>query len=132
MLGSNSPRMSSIALPHVHEWNVWWDIYGNTPEGFAAVVSDMRDRTVAAGRNPAEVEATACVYVQLPEGSGRTMAEQRGAVVPAVRGSVAEMAEQLAAFARVGASHLQLVVDPITIDAISTLGPVADRVRALV
>ena len=47
---------------------------------FAAVVSEMRDRTVAAGRNPAEVEATACVYVQLPEGRGRTMAEQRGAV----------------------------------------------------
>ena len=72
------------------------------------------------------------MYVQLPEGRGRTMAEQRGAIVPAVRGSLDEMAEQLAAFARVGATHLQLVVDPITVDAIAALGPIVDRVRTLV
>jgi alkanesulfonate monooxygenase SsuD/methylene tetrahydromethanopterin reductase-like flavin-dependent oxidoreductase (luciferase family) len=132
MLGSNSPRMASIALPYVDEWNVWWDIYGNTPAGFAAVVADMRARSVAAGRQPDDVGATACVYVQLPDGQGRTMAEQRGAVVPAVRGSVNEMAQQLAAFAEVGATHLQLVVDPITVESIAALGPVVDRVRTLV
>ena len=43
MLGSNSPRMLSIGLPHVHQWNVWWSLYGNTPEGFAEVVADVRD-----------------------------------------------------------------------------------------
>lgn len=132
MLGSNSPRMSSIALPHVHEWNVWWDIYGNTPEGFRMVVDDMRARIVSLGRDPDEVAATACVYVQLPDGKGRTMAEQRGAWVPAVRGGVDEMAHRLAAFADAGAAHLQLVVDPITVDAIEALVPVVERVRHLV
>ena len=38
MLGSNSPRMASLGLPFVDEWNVWWDIYGNTPEGFAVEI----------------------------------------------------------------------------------------------
>lgn len=132
MLGSNSPRMSSIALPWVHQWNVWWDIYGNTAEGFAPLVAEMRERTAALGRNPDDVEATACVYVQLPAGAGRTMAEQRGAVVPAVRGSVDEMAHQLAAFAAVGASHVQLVVDPITVESIEALAPVIERVATLV
>src|SRR4249919_1091696 len=37
MLGSSSPRMMRIGLPHVEAWNVWWSDYGNTPEGFAAV-----------------------------------------------------------------------------------------------
>src|SRR3954462_15664319 len=35
MIGSNGPRMLSIALPHVNAWNTWWDDYGNTPEGLA-------------------------------------------------------------------------------------------------
>jgi hypothetical protein len=42
------------------------------------------------------------------------------------------MAQQLAAFAEVGATHLQLVVDPITVESIAALGPVVDRVRTLV
>ena len=75
MLGSNSPRMLSIGLPHVDQWNVWWSLYGNTAEGFAAVVADVRARTAAAGRDPDDVEATACVYVRVPGGAGRTMGD---------------------------------------------------------
>ena len=36
MIGSNSPRMLSIALPYVDRWNTWFDGYGNTADGFAA------------------------------------------------------------------------------------------------
>lgn len=124
MLGSNSPRMASIGLAHVHQWNVWWSIYGNTPAGLAAVIADMRERTAAAGRDPDEVEATACVYVQLPGGAGRTMGDPSMAGPGPVAGSAAEIAEQLAAFAAVGAAHLQLVVDPITQASIEWLGEV--------
>src|SRR6476660_7852650 len=35
MIGSNGPRMLSIALPHVDWWNTWYDRYGNTVDGFA-------------------------------------------------------------------------------------------------
>ena len=130
MLGSNSPRMASIALPHVDSWNVWWSIFGNTPEGFAEVVADMRARTAAAGRDPDEVEATACVYVQVPGGVGRTMGDPSMARIAPLRGSAQELAEQLAAFGAAGASHLMLVVDPITQDAIEWLGQVLDVLDA--
>ena len=130
MLGSNSPRMASIALPHVDSWNVWWSIFGNTPEGFAEVVADMRARTAAAGRDPDEVEATACVYVQVPGGVGRTMGDPSMARIAPLRGSPQELAEQLAAFGMAGASHLMLVVDPITQDAIEWLGQVLDVLDA--
>lgn len=124
MLGSNSPRMLSIGLPHVHQWNVWWSLYGNTPEGFAAVVADVRARTEAVGRDPDEVEATACVYVQLPSGGGRTMGDPTSTSAPPVAGTTRQIADRLAAFAAAGAHHLQLVVDPITQPAIEQLGEV--------
>ena len=124
MLGSNSPRMLSIGLPHVQQWNVWWSLYGNTPAGLAGVIADVRARTEAAGRAADEVAATACVYVQVPGGSGRTMGDPSMAGPSAVRGTQREVAEQLAAFAAVGAAHLQLVVDPITQKSIEWLGGV--------
>src|SRR4051794_36071317 len=34
MLGSVSPRMMRIGLPHVDSWNVWWSDCGNDAEGF--------------------------------------------------------------------------------------------------
>ncbi|HQZ33256.1 MAG TPA: LLM class flavin-dependent oxidoreductase [Ilumatobacteraceae bacterium] len=124
MLGSNSPRMLSIGLPHVDQWNVWWTLFGNTPEGLAAVIADVRARTIAAGRAPDEVEATACVYVRVPGGAGRTMGDPTMSKIAPVAGSAEQVAEQLSAFAAVGATHLQLVVDPITQDSIEWLGQV--------
>jgi alkanesulfonate monooxygenase SsuD/methylene tetrahydromethanopterin reductase-like flavin-dependent oxidoreductase (luciferase family) len=47
--------------------------------------------------------------------------------VKPITGSPAEMAEQLAAFAAVGAREIQLVVDPITQPAIEWLGAVLDE-----
>ena len=129
MLGSNSPRMASIGLPHVHAWNVWWSIFGNTPEGFAEVAADMRARTVAGGRDPGQVEATACVYVQAPGGGGRTMGDPTMARIQPLRGEPAAMAEQLAAFGAAGADHLMLVVDPITEASIEWLGQVLALLR---
>jgi probable F420-dependent oxidoreductase len=124
MLGSNSPRMLSIGLPHVHQWNVWWSLYGNTAEGFAKVVADVRERTGAAGRDPDAVEATACVYVSVPGGSGRTMGDPTMATKRPLTGNAVGLADQLAEFAAAGAAHLQLVVDPITQPAIEWLGEV--------
>ena len=124
MLGSNSPRMLSIGLPHVDQWNVWWSLYGNSAAGLAAVIADVRERTVTAGRDPGAVEATACVYVAVPGGKGRTVGDPTMAEIPPLTGSPEQLASQLAAFAAVGAAHLQLVVDPITQESIEWLGQV--------
>jgi probable F420-dependent oxidoreductase len=124
MLGSHSPRMMRIGLPHVDAWNVWWSRYGNTPDGFAAVNERVRAAAASAGRNPDEVEATAAVLVALPGGEGRLMGATYNASVPAVHGSPDDIARHLEAMARAGARHLQLVVDPITEASIERLGDV--------
>jgi probable F420-dependent oxidoreductase len=124
MLGSHSPRMMRIGLPHVDAWNVWWSRYGNTPDGFAAVNERVRAAAASAGRNPDEVEATAAVLVAMPGGEGRLMGATYNASVPAVQGSPDDIAAHLEAMARAGARHLQLVVDPITEASIERLGDV--------
>jgi alkanesulfonate monooxygenase SsuD/methylene tetrahydromethanopterin reductase-like flavin-dependent oxidoreductase (luciferase family) len=121
MLGSIGPRMMRIGLPHVDAWNVWWSDYGNSPEGFAAVRERVDEATVAAGRRPGDVTATAAVLVRLPGGGGRVMGEASKPPVTPVEGSPEEIAGQLAALAAAGASHLQLVVDPITLDSVELL-----------
>jgi probable F420-dependent oxidoreductase len=122
MLGSVSPRMLRIGLPHVDSWNVWWSDYGNTPAGFTAVRERVTEAAVAVGRDPGEVEGTAAVLVRLPGGGGRLMGETYDAPVPAVQGSAADIAAHLAAMAEAGATHLQLVLDPITEETIELVG----------
>ncbi|MDT4986985.1 MAG: hypothetical protein QOI74_1079 [Micromonosporaceae bacterium] len=128
MLGSIGPRMMRIGLPHVDAWNVWWSDYGNTPDGFAAVRERVDEASVQAGRTPGEVAATAAVLVGLPGGTGRLMGEAYNGPVRPVRGSSDDIGGHLDAMARAGATHLQLVVDPITHRSVEIL---ADAVATL-
>lgn len=123
MVGSIGPRMLAITLPHVQAWNVWFTQYGNTPAGLERVVADVRRRCVEAGREPDDVHGTAAVYVQAPGGGGRTMGQDATEVSP-LAGEPRQVAEQLAAFAATGITHLQVVLDPITVAGIEWLGEV--------
>ena len=121
MLGSVSPRMMRIGLPHVDAWNVWWSDYGNDAEGFAAVRTRVEDAIEQAGRAPGEVEATAAMLVQLPGGDGRLMGETYDdrTVRPV---PVSDLVNHLRAMAEAGAAHVQLVLDPITVESIEAVG----------
>ena len=132
LVGSTGPRMLGVTLPHVDAWNVWWSPYGNTAAGFADTKADVDAACAAAGRRPGDVVATAAVLVRLAGGAGRVMGDVKGQGIQPVQGNSGEIAEQLAAFAEAGARHLQLVVDPITIRSIETLGEVLERYDRLV
>ena len=121
MLGSISPRMMRIGLPHVDAWNVWWSDYGNDADGFARVRARVTDALDRAGREPDEVEATAAVLVRLPAGLGRLMGETYND--PGIRPvPLSDLAEHLQAMAAAGAAHVQLVLDPITVESIDAVG----------
>jgi alkanesulfonate monooxygenase SsuD/methylene tetrahydromethanopterin reductase-like flavin-dependent oxidoreductase (luciferase family) len=122
LLGSIGPRMLRIGLPHVDGWNVWWSDYGNTPEGFTAVRARVDDAITEAGRRREDVAATAAVLVGLPGGTGRVMGEASKPPVRPVQGTADDIAGHIVAMAEAGASHLQLVVDPITQGSVELLG----------
>jgi alkanesulfonate monooxygenase SsuD/methylene tetrahydromethanopterin reductase-like flavin-dependent oxidoreductase (luciferase family) len=116
MVGSTGPRMLSIALPVVSSWNVWWSRYDNSVERFAEVKSEV-EAVMPEGRH---VEATAAVLVTLPGGRGRLMGERYDAAVTTVTPD--DLGDHVRGLADVGATHLQLVLDPITADSIDTIG----------
>jgi len=122
MLGSIGERMMRIGLPHVDAWNVWWSDYGNSSDGFAALRERVEQAAAAAGRGPSEVSATAAVLVQMAGGGGRLMGETYNRPVSAVPGTPEAIADHVHAMAAVGASHLQLVLDPITEASIEVVG----------
>jgi len=106
MIGSNGARMLATALPHVDAWNTWFTSYGNTVEGFANLRGDVDAACVKAGRDPSELTHSACVLVQVGNGSG-----ERPHDVPPVAST--NLAAHLGLLAEAGADEAILVVDPI-------------------
>ncbi len=114
MVGANAPRMLALTLPHVDAWNTWFTRYGNTAEGFAAENARVTDAARAAGRDPGEIERSACVYVEVePAGERRREVEP----VP-----LEHLRRHLDALAAAGADEAILVLDPITEASIRSLG----------
>jgi len=113
MIGANAPRMLSIALPHVDAWNTWYVPYGNTPEGFARHNDELTEAAERAGRDPAQIERSACVLVEV-EAAGERRRDVEA--VPAER-----LADHVAALGEAGADEAILVLDPITESSIRLL-----------
>lgn len=128
MLGSTGARMLRIGLPHVDLWNTWWSGYGNSPDEFARLRDRVEAAAAEAGRAPGAVGATAAVLVQFGDGAGRVMGDSsyRAEVRP-VPGDAAALAEHLQQMADAGAVHVQLVLDPITVDTIAAAGAALTR-----
>ena len=105
MIGSNGPRMLSIAAEHSQIWNTWWLDYGNTPEGFAELQA----------RIPPGLERSACMLVQI-EGQRA----ERSPEVPAVPSS--RFSDALAELGEAGADEVIVVASPINEHSIRALG----------
>ena len=124
LIGSNGPRMLRITMADADAWNSWFADFGNRPQG----IGRLRDIVDAAcrdvGRDPTEVSRTVAVMVQLPGGTGRVQGNYAKDPPLPLEGSPAGLAEVLRGFAAEGIEHVQLVLDPITTDAIRAVGAV--------
>jgi alkanesulfonate monooxygenase SsuD/methylene tetrahydromethanopterin reductase-like flavin-dependent oxidoreductase (luciferase family) len=121
MIGSMGERVLRIALPHADAWNVWYDWYGNTPDGFARENALVSRLVREAGREPADVLRSATVFVTLEDGRRdrpHTLA------VPPLMGSPEAIATGLADLAAAGVDEAILVVSPMNERVIRSLGEV--------
>jgi hypothetical protein len=105
LIGSNGPRMLSIAAEHSQIWNTWWADFGNTAEGFHA----LRQRI------PPHLQTSACLLVQF---EGQPV--EREPTSPPV--TEENFRQALEDFERAGADEVIVVASPITERSIRTLG----------
>jgi alkanesulfonate monooxygenase SsuD/methylene tetrahydromethanopterin reductase-like flavin-dependent oxidoreductase (luciferase family) len=122
LIGSNGPRMLRLTMPSAHAWNSWFSNFGNRPAGIGPLRDVVDEACRVVGRDPSEIARTVAVLVRLPGGTGRIQgsytAEQPP---PPIEGSAAVIADELRGFADAGIEHVQLVLDPITLDSIQTV-----------
>ncbi len=121
MIGSTGERVLRAALPWVDTWNTWFDLYGNTPEGFAGLSARVSELAEAVGRAPSQIERSACVLVVLDRSAGERSFDDAS---PPLEGDASAIAEGLRAFAEAGADEAILVLSPITERSITELGAV--------
>jgi probable F420-dependent oxidoreductase len=121
MIGSNGPRMLAATLPHVDSWNTWYEDYGNSPDGFAALNERISAAARDAGRDPAEIERSACVLVGLEGPRGERAFTD---TAPPLTGSPEQIAATLRELGEAGADEVILVVDPISERSVRALGEV--------
>jgi len=124
MIGSKGPRMLRATMAHADSWNVWFTDIRNRPDGVPPLRAAVDEACRDVGRDPAGVERTVALLVRLAGGSGRLQGDTVKDLIAPITGTPAQMAETLRAFAREGIAHVQLVLDPITIDSIRALAPV--------
>jgi probable F420-dependent oxidoreductase len=110
MVGSVGPRQLAATLLYADSWNTWWDWYGNTAEGFAAGNAEISAAAEAAGRDPAEIERSACALVLLDS----TARERSVTDIEPLSGSPDRIAGALRELAEAGAHEAILVLDPIS------------------
>jgi alkanesulfonate monooxygenase SsuD/methylene tetrahydromethanopterin reductase-like flavin-dependent oxidoreductase (luciferase family) len=130
MIGSQGPRMLAATLPHVSLWNGWHAWKGNTPDGAKELVAEVDEACLQAGVAPDSVERTMAVLVRTPGSTNRLVGSPGRTVSRAVGGSQENIAQAVLQFAAAGISHVQLVVDPITIESIEWLGGVVEILDA--
>jgi alkanesulfonate monooxygenase SsuD/methylene tetrahydromethanopterin reductase-like flavin-dependent oxidoreductase (luciferase family) len=127
LIGSSGKRMLEIVLPYIDAWNAWYRQTGNRPEGVAPLQAIVDAACRAAGRNPAVIERTVAVLIELPGGSSRKEAYEAGQEAAALAGNSQEIADELRRYARAGIGQVQLIVEPMTEASLEALAPMLEN-----
>ena len=117
MIGSIGERMLGLTARHADAWNAWWDKTGNRAENIPALQDRIDAACREAGRDPATLERTVAVMLEVGPHAPSTMS-----AVP-LSGSSEELAAGLRAYADAGISHVQLWLEPNTLDGLAAFAP---------
>jgi alkanesulfonate monooxygenase SsuD/methylene tetrahydromethanopterin reductase-like flavin-dependent oxidoreductase (luciferase family) len=129
LVGSIGERMLRFTLPYIDVWNVWFEDFENDPLKLREVMARVDQIAEDVGRDPATFSHSVALLV------GVLGATQRPSVYPSkgqkpISGSADEIAEQIDAFYDEGVDHIQIVLTPITLEAIETLAPVVEQLKS--
>ena len=124
MIGASGARVLGLTARFADVWNrdfdkVNPDLEPFSPEDLAAWQLRVDAACFEVGRDPATLERTAAVLVDLPNAPGREGWN-------ALTGPAEDLAEGLRSYASAGFTHVQIWLQPATIAGIEAFAPVLD------
>jgi probable F420-dependent oxidoreductase len=122
LLGTTGERMLRLTARYADAWNAYFVHTKNRAEGVAPLRERIDAACLAVGRDPATLQRTATVFVQMSGATARPLAPHWD--FAPVTGSPDEIAAELRRYADEGISHLQLWLEPNTIESIEAFAPV--------
>jgi alkanesulfonate monooxygenase SsuD/methylene tetrahydromethanopterin reductase-like flavin-dependent oxidoreductase (luciferase family) len=125
LMGTTSPRMLRLCATYCDYWNVWSrNRAAELPEVTALLDAACHD----VGRDPAAVQRTVTVHIDLP-GFDPPRPLHDLSITPHLSGSLDEIAAELRRYPARGISHIQVVLNPNTVEGIEVFAPVLDLVK---
>lgn len=124
LIGTTGQRMLALTARYADAWNVFFLWTGNELAGVKALQRQVDAACEEIGRDPATLERTACLLVELPGATGTGFSE------PPIRGEPEAIADTLRAYAAAGISHVQLRIDPNSVEGVLALAPVLAHLDA--
>jgi probable F420-dependent oxidoreductase len=118
MVGSSGERMLRLTAKYADSWNKWLVYTRSNPDQIPAAREKVDAACREVGRDPATLERTASVQIDLKGTPDAQEGKQ------ALTGTPEEIAETIRGFALEGISHLQIMLRPNVPEAIEQLGPV--------
>jgi alkanesulfonate monooxygenase SsuD/methylene tetrahydromethanopterin reductase-like flavin-dependent oxidoreductase (luciferase family) len=116
--------MLRLCATYCEYWNVWSkNRAGEMPEVNALVDEACRD----VGRDPATLARTVAVHIDLPDFEHPRPANDLSGSTH-LSGSIEEIAEELSRYSAEGVEHMQIVLDPNTVEGIEAFAPVLEMV----
>jgi alkanesulfonate monooxygenase SsuD/methylene tetrahydromethanopterin reductase-like flavin-dependent oxidoreductase (luciferase family) len=126
LIGSTGERMLGLLARYGDLWNVYFTPTKNRPSG----IPPLRDRVDAAcrqaGRDPGTIGRTAAVFVDMAPGHRASPPLPPHWTFEPLAGSPERLAEELHAYAREGIGHVQLWLEPNTLESIEAFAPVLE------
>ncbi len=124
MIGTTGDRMLRLTARYADSWNVYYSADRNRAKGIPPLREKVDAACRAVGRDPATLERTASVLVS---GIGLDCRRERPDWI--LSGSAEEIAAEFQAYRDEGISHLQIRVEPNTVEGIESLEPVVRMLR---
>jgi alkanesulfonate monooxygenase SsuD/methylene tetrahydromethanopterin reductase-like flavin-dependent oxidoreductase (luciferase family) len=129
LVGSVGERMLRATLPYVDAWNVWFEDFENDPLVLREVIARVDRIAADVDRDPATFSHSVALLVGVLGATSRPSVYPSKGQTP-ISGSAAEIAAKIEAFYREGVDHIQIVLTPITLEAIETLAPVVEQLNS--
>jgi probable F420-dependent oxidoreductase len=133
MIASRSPRMHKIAARYGDWWNGSWSA---SVEQFRPKIAAIDAACDAVGRDPATLPRTAGVIVSLPgdyphrDNNPFWTSMKNMAAGETLTGTPDQIVEELLGYRDLGVEHIQVILDPMTVEGIERLAPILQRLRA--